>query len=213
MAVQGRVGGQQVRELVHAFGKSGVERRRGEGVAHGLLADRAELDRAALRQVLELERPQPGDILCVRREQAAAVHLGLAVPVFGHDRALGDVFRQRDGLEVEVPAAALRAVDAGRFKIADEIGQRAQRHAVHPAVVRIEAVETVAPELVASAQELAPFAERGVGEQHGLEGLQRVEGVDGRHDGVLAHVNLRLRGAGEEAEVGMVVEARRAAVL
>ena len=73
-------------------------------------------------------------------------------------------------------------------------------------------MEAVAPELVASAQELAPVPERGVGEQHGLEGLQRVEGVDGRHDGVLAHVNLRLRGAGEESEVGMVVEAWRAAI-
>ena len=57
------------------------------------------------------------------------------------------------------------------------------------------------------------IAEGGVREKDGLERLERVEGVDDLDDRLLVRVYLRLRGAREESEVGMVVEARRAAVL
>ena len=135
------------------------------------------------------------------------------VPVFAHDASKLQVVAERNGGEIDVTLAALDAVDAGRFKIAHDVRQRPDRDAVHAAVVRIQSVEALAPEAVAPAQRFSPRAERGVGEQDGLERLQEVEGVDQRDDRLLVRVDLSLRGAGEEPEFGMVMESWRAAVL
>ena len=74
-------------------------------------------------------------------------------------------------------------------------------------------MEALAPEAVASAQRFIPRAKGRIGEEDGLERFREVEGVDQGNDRSLVRVHLRLRGAGEETEFGVVVEPRRAAVL
>lgn len=216
VAVERGVRGEERRERGQLLHQARVEGGGREGVAHGLLADGAELERAARGEVLELEGPQPRHVGRRGREGEGAVRAGGGVPVFGVDPVAADVFEEGDGREVEVFPVALGAVDARGLEVAGEVRGGAQGDTVHPAVVGVEAVEAAAPEAVAAAEQDAARGgaevEGRVGEDRGLEGLQGVEGVDGGGGGLFVQVELDLGGAGEEAEVGVVVEARGAAV-
>ena len=197
-------------QLRQDFHESGLEGRDGHDVPHRLLTGAAELDGAAERDVVELERPQVLKVVPLGDEADLVEPPFIDIVVFAVDVVLPEVGLQRGRREVDVLFAPLDAVEGHGADVRHHFVHRGEFLVVDVHVVGVHAVHAVLPEVVPRAEEVFPG---GVREEQRFHRLQPREGVEGLDERVFLRVQLDLGGTAEEAEVWAVVEEDRARVL